>query len=74
MQQRAYRFTLRTAIGLAMAMAGGAAWLLPGSQAQQPAAQPVVEKFVLDDTIQPVSADELTAPLPAPIPTAPRRC
>jgi membrane-bound serine protease (ClpP class) len=51
MLRRALGFTLPIAAGLfAAALAA-----VPGFAAQQP----LVEKFVLDDTIQPVSADEL---------------
>jgi membrane-bound serine protease (ClpP class) len=51
---RASPLTLHLTIGLLM-LAGTAA---PG-RTQAAGAQPLVDKFVLDDTIQPVSADEL---------------
>ncbi len=57
---------LRISLGLAIT---AAIWSLLGfglgiSAAQQPApAQPFVDKLVLDDTIQPVSADEVTRAL-----------
>ena len=51
MLQRASRFAVR--LGLA------AAAVLALCSLAAPAQQPVVDKFVLDDTIQPVSASEL---------------
>lgn len=54
MLQRALRFTANFAAGLLAAVAFTMA-ASPTATAQQP----LVEKFVLDDTIQPVSADEL---------------
>jgi membrane-bound serine protease (ClpP class) len=56
MLQRALRFTLNLALGL---LAAVVFILLPVLPAAAQAQQPLVEKFVLDDTIQPVSADEL---------------
>jgi len=55
MLPRAFRFTLDLALGLLAAIAFTVSVPAAAAQAQQP----LVEKFVLDDTIQPVSADEL---------------
>ncbi len=52
MLQRAFGFTLSVAAAL---LAAGTLVAAPA-----PAGQPLVEKFVLDDTIQPVTADELS--------------
>ena len=54
MLQRALRFTFDLAIGLSVV---AAFTIVPGLTAATQ--QPLVEKFVLDDTIQPVTADEL---------------
>jgi membrane-bound serine protease (ClpP class) len=50
-----FRFWLHFAMGLIALLLIAAAGSPPSARAQQP----LVEKFVLDDTIQPVSADEL---------------
>jgi membrane-bound serine protease (ClpP class) len=55
MHTRADRFTLPLAIGLAALV-----WAAAPAGTRAAAEQPLVEKFVLDDTIQPVSADELS--------------
>ena len=55
MLQRALGFTL----SLAGLLAAAALLMTPVRAATGSAGQPLVEKFVLDDTIQPVSADEL---------------
>lgn len=55
---RFYRMTLPIVMGLLVF-----AWAAPQSSPQAGAAQPVVEKFALNDTIQPVSADELARAL-----------
>jgi len=66
MHARPARFTPLTrvvfpiAIGLAALVLVALVWTaVPGWMPPAEAGQPVVEKFVLDDTIQPVSADEL---------------
>lgn len=56
MLERGCRFFLLTIAGLGTIFAPV---VIPAAQAQQP----VVEKFVLDDTIQPISADELSRAL-----------
>jgi membrane-bound serine protease (ClpP class) len=56
MLQRALGFTLPLAAGLLAALASIVG---VGSVAADTAGQPLVEKFILDDTIQPISADEL---------------
>jgi membrane-bound serine protease (ClpP class) len=56
MLQRVFGFTLHLAVGLA---AAAVLATVTGSAGAASAQQPLVEKFVLDDTIQPVSADEL---------------
>lgn len=56
MLQRALGFTLSLAAGLLVAASVATG---PGVAAAGAASQPLVEKFVLDDTIQPVTADEL---------------
>jgi membrane-bound serine protease (ClpP class) len=56
MLQRAVGFRLSLAAGL---LAAAALVTIFGQMAAGAATQPLVEKFVLDDTIQPVSADEL---------------
>jgi membrane-bound serine protease (ClpP class) len=55
MLQRACRIVFPIAIGLLAAWIGG----MPGYPVMASAQQPIVEKFVLDDTVQPVTADEL---------------
>ena len=59
MHTRAHRFMFRHwlqfAVGLIAMLLFGAMACAPSARAQQP----LVEKFALDDTIQPVSADEL---------------
>ena len=51
----------RLAIGAALIAAGMLSWSgsVPEARAQHPVQQPVVDKFVFDDTVQPVSAGEL---------------
>ncbi|HEY1649061.1 MAG TPA: nodulation protein NfeD [Terracidiphilus sp.] len=56
MLQRACRIVFPIAIGLLAAWIGA----MPGHSVMASAQQPIVEKFVLTDTIQPVSADELS--------------
>ncbi|HVU45242.1 MAG TPA: nodulation protein NfeD [Terracidiphilus sp.] len=56
MLQRALGFTLPLAAGLLAALA---CIVGVGSVAADTAGPPLVEKFILDDTIQPISADEL---------------
>jgi membrane-bound serine protease (ClpP class) len=58
MLQRACWFTLQAMITL-----GVAAWVAAGPAPAVSADQPVVDKFILDDTIQPVSAEELNRAL-----------
>src|SRR5215469_11997354 len=48
------------AIALAILVAMGTAAPAASASAQQSGQQPLVEKFVLDDTIQPITADELS--------------
>lgn len=65
MLQRTCRSSLRLTIGVFMAaFAILVAIRTPSptviAAAQQPGQQPLVEKFVLDDTIQPITADELS--------------
>jgi len=59
MQLRVDRCIVGITIGLVAAVVGAAPGFMPGVLA----AQPLVEKFVLDDTIQPISADELNRAL-----------
>jgi len=59
MPLRADQFTCFLVAGLVTAVLGAVPAFVTGA----PAAQPLVEKFVLDDTIQPVSADELNRAL-----------
>jgi membrane-bound serine protease (ClpP class) len=62
MHARSRRFTrisLPLAIGFMMLVWAFVSLWMPRARAAADAAQPLVEKFVLDDTIQPVSADEL---------------
>ncbi len=49
----------KLAMLLVAAILAGTAAFLSAIQTQPPATQPLVDKFVLDDTIQPVTADEL---------------
>jgi membrane-bound serine protease (ClpP class) len=64
MLQRACRIVSPLALGLLAALlaAPRAGWIgtTPGYSVLAAAQQPLVEKFVLDDTVQPVSADELS--------------
>src|ERR1035441_142365 len=61
MLQRTRGFTLRIAVGLATVFLWGASGFVSAALAQQPPAQqPLVDKFVLKDTVQPVSQSELT--------------
>jgi membrane-bound serine protease (ClpP class) len=57
MLQRAPGWAFRTGIGFVVAVV----WALaPSPMPAAAAGQPLVEKFVFDDTVQPVSADELS--------------
>ena len=61
MLQRTSGFALRIAVGLATVVLWGASGFGSPALAQQPPAhQPLVDKFVLKDTVQPVSQGELT--------------
>jgi membrane-bound serine protease (ClpP class) len=66
-----WRFLAR--IGWAMIAAVGGFRFSPAATAV-PAQQPLVDKLVLSDTIQPVSAGELDRAIARPTPTARRRC
>jgi membrane-bound serine protease (ClpP class) len=61
MLQRTRGFALRIAVGLATVVLWGTSGFGSPALAQQPLAQqPVVDKFVLKDTVQPVTQGELT--------------
>ena len=62
------------AVGIAAASVVAAFFGAFGAGVAAFAQQPLVEKFVLSDTIQPVSAGELDRPLRGPAPKALRRC
>ena len=61
MLQRTSGFALRIAVGLAtVVLCGASGFGFPALAQQPPAQQPLVDKFVLKDTVQPVSQGELT--------------
>jgi membrane-bound serine protease (ClpP class) len=58
-QNRSRRRIRASGLAATLLLALGTALALP-AVSQQPAQQPLVDKLILDDTIQPVSADELS--------------